>query len=88
MPRSAKHAAAFLSTFALPADAHRTAVVVGGTTGIGRAVAAELAARGVARVLVAGRNTSRGAATCEALRGAAPGVRAEFLACDVMCVRR
>jgi NAD(P)-dependent dehydrogenase (short-subunit alcohol dehydrogenase family) len=85
MPRSAKRATAFLSTFALPADAPRTAVVVGGTTGIGRAVAAELAARGVARVLVAGRSASRGAAVCAALP---PSAHAEFLACDVMCVRR
>jgi NAD(P)-dependent dehydrogenase (short-subunit alcohol dehydrogenase family) len=52
----------------------RVAVVTGGATGIGRAVAAHLATRG-ASVVIAGRNQSRGEAVAAALARAGCDVR-------------
>lgn len=62
--------------------AHRTALITGGTQGIGRAVAAELARRGH-RVIVIGRDTHRGAAVLAELEGANPGAGHRFIACDL-----
>src|SRR5262245_9396555 len=60
----------------MPSQQHgggrHTAVVTGGTGGIGRAVALELARRGD-RVLVVGRSADRGAAVLAALHEADPG---------------
>ncbi|MDQ1106685.1 SDR family oxidoreductase [Nocardioides zeae] len=58
----------------------RTAVVTGGTSGIGRALAVRLGQEGV-RVVVAGRDERRGAAVVEEVT--ALGGRAEFVATDV-----
>lgn len=60
--------------------AGRTAVVAGGSSGIGRAIAIGLAEVG-AHVIVAGRNRSRGEDTCAAI--AQVGVRTCFIPCDV-----
>ena len=54
-------------------------LVTGGTSGIGRAVAAQLASRG-ATVLLTGRDRARGEAVVAAIRGR--GGKADFLAAD------
>jgi NAD(P)-dependent dehydrogenase (short-subunit alcohol dehydrogenase family) len=59
----------------------KTAVVTGGTSGIGRAVALLLANRG-AEVMVVGRDRARGAETEAALRRASGGIGA-FLRADL-----
>ncbi len=58
----------------------RVAVVTGGTSGIGLAIAKALADAG-ARVVISGRSQERGEEALEALR--ADGLDAQFLACDV-----
>ncbi len=60
--------------------AGKVAVVTGGATGIGRAVAAELASRG-ARVVLAGRNRERGEAAAQEIGGS--DGRAMFVRADV-----
>jgi NAD(P)-dependent dehydrogenase (short-subunit alcohol dehydrogenase family) len=60
--------------------AGRTALVTGGTSGIGRAVATRLAGRG-AHVIVSGRDTARGAQTVAAIRDV--GGLADFVAADL-----
>ncbi|KAJ7616152.1 hypothetical protein DFH06DRAFT_1145658 [Mycena polygramma] len=50
----------------------KTAVVVGGTTGIGGGVARLLAKMGCARVFVMGRDAEQGRAALEVIRGLAP----------------
>ena len=58
----------------------RTALVTGSTSGIGREVANQLAARG-AHVIVSGRDTDRGEATVAAIR--ADGGKADFVQADL-----
>src|SRR5882672_7960288 len=60
----------------------RVSLVTGGTEGIGRAVAVELARRGE-RVLFVGRNEERGAQVLGALHAIAPCVRHQFLRADL-----
>lgn len=64
------------------ATGERVALVTGGTDGIGRAVALQLA-RGGDRVLVVGRSEERGARVLAALRDARPGVDHLFLSADL-----
>jgi len=63
-----------------------TVVVTGGTGGIGRAVAVELARRGD-RVLIVGRNADRGAAVLAALNEAGPGAGHSLLRADLALLR-
>jgi NAD(P)-dependent dehydrogenase (short-subunit alcohol dehydrogenase family) len=64
----------------------RTVVVTGGTGGIGRAVAVELARRGD-RVLIVGRSPDRGAAVLAALNQAGPGAGHALLRADLSLLR-
>ncbi|MGE5513677.1 MAG: SDR family NAD(P)-dependent oxidoreductase [Bacteroidota bacterium] len=64
----------------------RVALVTGGTDGIGRAVAMQLA-RGGDRVLFVGRNRERGAEVLAALREVRPGVEHAFLQADLSSLR-
>ena len=57
-----------------------TALITGGTSGIGRAVANKLAGLGV-HVLVVGRNKERGEKTISEIRSA--GGQADFIASDL-----
>jgi NAD(P)-dependent dehydrogenase (short-subunit alcohol dehydrogenase family) len=59
----------------------KTAVITGGTSGIGRATAVELARRG-ARLLLVGRNEERASETLAAIRAAAPKTDAEVIRGD------
>ncbi len=60
--------------------AGRTALITGGTSGIGRAAAAALAREG-AQVLISGRSEARGAEVVEAIT--AEGGEAEFIRADL-----
>src|SRR5437879_4441110 len=57
-----------------------TAVITGGTSGIGRAVANKLAALGI-HVIVVGRNAERGQKTVAEIRAA--GGEADFISSDL-----
>ncbi|KAJ7777623.1 hypothetical protein DFH07DRAFT_12625 [Mycena maculata] len=75
------NAAKALQTVSLTAQ-RKTAIVVGGTLGIGAAVARQFAKLGCSRVVVFGRNQARGAAVLEDLKRLAPGdspVQVEFV---------
>ncbi|HEU4425429.1 MAG TPA: SDR family NAD(P)-dependent oxidoreductase, partial [Pilimelia sp.] len=69
-----------------PERGRRTAVVTGGTGGIGRAVAGELARRGY-RVLIVGRSAARGAAVLAELDDAAPGAGHALVRADLSLLR-
>lgn len=58
----------------------QTALVTGGTSGIGRATAAKLAARGI-HVIITGRDEDRGRAAVDAI--VAHGGRADFVRADL-----
>jgi NAD(P)-dependent dehydrogenase (short-subunit alcohol dehydrogenase family) len=83
MPRDAKHARTHLAALDLAGHA-RTAVVVGGTTGIGAAIARALARRGCARIVISGRSRAKAEDTMRRVRDARAGVQVEFVASDVM----
>lgn len=53
----------------------KVAVVTGGSQGLGEAIAREFAARGIAGLLLTGRNRGRGEAVAASLRGAGCDVR-------------
>lgn len=57
-----------------------TALITGGTSGIGRATAVELAKLGI-HVVVVGRNAERGKKTVEEIRGA--GGKADFISAEL-----
>ncbi|KAK7027768.1 hypothetical protein R3P38DRAFT_2526930 [Favolaschia claudopus] len=65
---------------------NKTAVIVGGTLGIGAAVARLLAKLGCSRIIILGRNERRGKAVVDAMKELAPegsGLVAEFLRADL-----
>jgi NAD(P)-dependent dehydrogenase (short-subunit alcohol dehydrogenase family) len=62
--------------------AEQTILVTGATDGLGRALAADLAAAG-AEILVHGRDEGRGRATLDAIRARTPGARLRFLRADL-----
>jgi NAD(P)-dependent dehydrogenase (short-subunit alcohol dehydrogenase family) len=64
----------------------RTVVVTGGTGGIGRAVALDLARRGD-RVVIVGRSAERGAAVLAALNQAGPGAGHALVRADLALLR-
>jgi NAD(P)-dependent dehydrogenase (short-subunit alcohol dehydrogenase family) len=59
------------------------ALVTGGTSGIGLAVAAALIAAGVKALVVNGRSEERGLAAVQHLRSLSPSATVEFVAADV-----
>ncbi|PWR21628.1 NAD(P)-dependent dehydrogenase (short-subunit alcohol dehydrogenase family) [Zavarzinia compransoris] len=63
---------------AMPASA----LITGGTSGIGLEVAALLAASGTGLIILNGRNEARGQAALERLRAIAPGTGFAFVAAD------
>jgi NAD(P)-dependent dehydrogenase (short-subunit alcohol dehydrogenase family) len=67
---------------ALDVAPQRVSVVTGGTDGIGRAVALELA-RGGDRVIFAGRDEARGAQVLAELKREGPGLQHAFIAADL-----
>jgi len=62
------------------ASSSLTALIAGGTSGIGRATANKLALLGI-HVLVVGRNAERGKQTVDEIRAA--GGKADFIASDL-----
>jgi NAD(P)-dependent dehydrogenase (short-subunit alcohol dehydrogenase family) len=67
----APNAAAALKNVSLVGQ-NKRAVVVGGTLGIGAAVARLLAKLGCSRIIIMGRNETRGKAVLEVLKKLAP----------------
>ncbi|KAJ7660571.1 hypothetical protein B0H17DRAFT_1095066 [Mycena rosella] len=68
------------------AGQNKTAVIVGGTSGIGAAVARSLAKLGCSKIIISGRNEARGTAVLEVLRGLAPKgtkIDAQYVKVDV-----
>lgn len=63
-----------------PGGAARTALVVGGSSGVGLATARRLAAQGVTKIAIAARSVERGEAAAASL--ASDGVQSRFFACD------
>jgi NAD(P)-dependent dehydrogenase (short-subunit alcohol dehydrogenase family) len=62
--------------------AEKLCLVTGATSGIGHAIATELACRG-GRVLAVARNASRGEDAVDRIRRGAPGAKVEALVCDL-----
>ncbi|KAJ7926202.1 hypothetical protein B0H13DRAFT_2564722 [Mycena leptocephala] len=66
---------------------HKSAVIVGGTLGIGAAIARHFAELGCSRIVIFGRNEARGAAVLEELRllspKATPAITLEFVKGDL-----
>ncbi|WP_431854284.1 SDR family NAD(P)-dependent oxidoreductase [Azospirillum sp.] len=60
-----------------------SALLTGATSGIGLATAKALAAAGVPRIAVNGRNAERGAAAVAAIRGVVPAAEVRFCPADV-----
>lgn len=66
-----------------PRDAHRVALVCGGTAGIGLAAARALLGGGHSSVLVVGRNRERAQDACAQLQEAYPNAKVVFACSDV-----
>jgi NAD(P)-dependent dehydrogenase (short-subunit alcohol dehydrogenase family) len=74
-----------LETTSLKTD-HKTAVIVGGTTGIGAGIARRLAKLGCKRIIIVGRDAVKGESTVEVLKSIqdkADGFQATFVRGDV-----
>lgn len=67
-------------TLTVKSLAESTALIVGGTAGVGLASAHQLAQSGVSRITLVGRNQDRGNAACEAV--AAHGATVRFISAD------
>ncbi len=59
-----------------------TAVIVGGTAGVGLAAARKFRLAGVPRIVIVGRDVTRGEAAAQTLRGVAFGGEVRFLSAD------
>jgi 2-hydroxycyclohexanecarboxyl-CoA dehydrogenase len=57
-------------------------LITGGTAGVGLLTAHHFVAAGVRRIVLLGRDVTRGQAACAAVIERAPGTQAHFLACD------
>lgn len=66
-----------------PSAAARRILITGGTSGTGFATAARLARDPGARIVLNGRDATRGKAACESLRQLAPDAAVAFIAADV-----
>src|SRR5205823_13840388 len=80
--RSSEHLPRAVTVRLMRPPAEQTILVTGATDGLGRALAADLAASG-ADVLVHGRDEGRGHDTLAEIREAAPGVRVRFVGADL-----
>ena len=66
----------------IPSQAGKTAIITGGTSGLGFHAALELCRAG-ARVIVASENPERGAASVQRIRAAVPSAQIEFVPLDL-----
>jgi 2-hydroxycyclohexanecarboxyl-CoA dehydrogenase len=66
-----------------PSASARRILITGGTSGTGFATAARLARDPGARIVLNGRDATRGKAACESLRQLAPDAAVAFIAADV-----
>ncbi len=80
MGSNASEAASTTEDQATPGDAPLSALIVGGSSGVGLATARRLVAQGVTRIAIAARSVERGETAAASL--SSDSVDARFFACD------